>query len=451
MRLILVALFLVLLPSLHVVSNATTQTGTATPIKHVIIVIYENHSVDNLFGVYPFGVPPIVNNVTCSVMRPVNLVEGPGKLMQINVPWIPGIPLYTHPFYINSSTPPDPIEGYTTYHEDYWYATQDGFPLLSGPQSMGYFSYEQVEVLWDYAEEYVLFDNYYSPVLDVTEPNRIAYLVGFPPSFHNDEASGIYSFNETIMYQLSTHNISWGYFVYDLEGIPWPISTLKGVSGNFYNLSVFYQDLQDGNLPSVSWVMFLGGETGKYDMHPPDNVTAGAIAFSQVVNAVMGSRYWNSTAIFFTFDEGGGYYDQVTPPFVNGTSLGQRIPLLVISPYAKEAYVDNYTVSGYTLLAFVDYNWKLPWLTPWVQNSDLQGLLNAFDFSAIRPPIILTPSNWTYPVPLQYPVKYGYVATVNHQVDPSLYSFSFPVYIFVILFVLLAVVMVKRRRSRKVS
>ena len=78
MRLILVALFLVLLPSLHVVSNATTQTGTATPIKHVIIVIYENHSVDNLFGVYPFGVPPIVNNVTCSVMRPVNLVEGPG-------------------------------------------------------------------------------------------------------------------------------------------------------------------------------------------------------------------------------------------------------------------------------------------------------------------------------------------------------------------------------------
>ncbi|BCS93321.1 alkaline phosphatase family protein [Metallosphaera javensis (ex Sakai et al. 2022)] len=444
-----ILLLLILIPALISEIQVRGQS-TVTPIQHVIIVIDENHSFDNLFGVYPFGVPPIINNVTCSVMRPVNLEESPGILRDVRVPLVPGLPWYTSPFYINSSTPPDPQEGYQTYHWDYWYGTEQGFPLFSGSQSMGYFSYEQVGILWDYAEEYVLFDNYYSPVLDVTEPNRIAYLLGFPPSFHNDESSGIYSFNQSIMYQLTLHNMSWGYFVYDLQGIPWPVSTLRGVpDSNFYNLSVFYEDLKDGNLPSVSWVMFLGGSSDRYDMHPPHNVTAGAIAFSQVVNAVMRSEYWNSTAILFTFDEGGGYYDQVTPPYVNGTSLGQRIPLLLISPYAKEGYVDNYTVSGYTLLAFIDYNWRLPWLTSWVENSDLQGFLQAFNFSTARPPLILTPGNWTYPVPLQYPVKYGYVATVDHPVDNLLYSFpSEDLILPVVILILVALaVVVKRRRG----
>jgi len=81
-------------------------------------------------------------------------------------------------------------------------------------------------------------------------------------------------------------------------------------------------------------------------------------------------------------------------------------------------------MSGYTLLAFIDYNWHLPYLTPIVANSDLEGLLAAFDFSRTpRPPIVLTPSNWTYPIPLQYPVHYGYTATVsgNYSGYMSLY------------------------------
>ncbi len=96
-------------------------------------------------------------------------------------------------------------------------------------------------------------------------------------------------------------------------------------------------------------------------------------------------------------------------------TLGERVPLLIISPYAKEGgWIDNYSLSGYTLLAFIDYNWHLPYLTPIVANSDLNGLLAAFNFSQRpRPPIILTPLNWTYPIPLQYPVHYGYVALVK--------------------------------------
>ncbi|AWR98607.1 alkaline phosphatase family protein [Metallosphaera hakonensis] len=425
-----------------------TNSGTVTPIQHVIIVVDENHSFDNIFGIYPFGYPPVRDNVTLSVMRPENYLSQGFP----SIPWIPGVPIYTGPYLLNSSTPPDPQEGYTAYHLDYWYGTTQGFPLFSGSQSLGYFSYEQVGVLWDYAEEYVLFDNFYSPVLDVTEPNRIADLVGLPPTFHNDEASGIYAFNQTIMYQLSLHNVSWDYFVYDLEGTPWPISTLRGVSGfenHFQNLSNFFMDLRNGSLPSVSWVMFLGGGSDKYDMHPPNNVTLGAEEFANVVNAVMESSVWNSTVIFFTFDEGGGYYDQIVPPAINGTSFGQRIPLLLISPYAKEGFVDNYTTSGYTLLGFVDYNWRLPWLTQWVEQSDVNGLLMGFNFSHPRPPLVLTAKNWSCPVPLQYSIHYGYVAIISHPIDPGLYSLQLnDVRLMILsLIMILALLLLRRRKG----
>jgi len=100
----------------------------------------------------------------------------------------------------------------------------------------------------------------------------------------------------------------------------------------------------------------------------------------------------------------------------NYTLLGQRIPLIIISPYAKEGWIDNYTMSGYTLLAFIDYNWHLPYLNKIVANSDVQGLLQAFNFSQVpRKPIILTPNNWTYPIPLQYPIHYGYIATIHNN------------------------------------
>ncbi|TRM73361.1 acid phosphatase, partial [Sulfolobus sp. A20-N-F8] len=149
-----------------------------------------------------------------------------------------------------------------------------------------------------------------------------------------------------------------------------------------------------------------------YDMHPPANLLYGEEKLVEVINAVMESKYWSSTVIFITFDEGGGYYDQVIPPAINHYGLGQRIPLLIISPYAKEAYINNYTLSGYTLLGFIDYNFHLPYITS-LAEMGVDGLLQSFNFSMKpRPPIILTPENWTYPIPLQYPIHYGFIAIV---------------------------------------
>jgi len=426
-------ILIILIPLL--LMNNTFHANTSMTIKHVIIIIEENHSFDNLFGTYPFGYPPIINNITLSVMWPDGLYDNyiqlentkNGVLDWISVPTIPWLPLsYSHSYYANAYDTVDPSEGWTVYHGDYWLGKPIGFVFYSGTQSMAYFSYQQAGILWDYAEEYTLADAYFSPVLGLTEPNRVAYLTGFPPDFFSDEAYNVVPFNETIMYQLEKGNISWGYFVYNINGIPWPLTAFTGINMTYiYDLSVFFKDLDNGSLPAVSWVMFLGGNSDKYDMHPPYNVTASEMELVKVINAVMESKSWNSSVIFITFDEGGGYYDHIAPPAINYYGLGQRVPLFIISPYAKEGYVDNYTISGYTLLAFIDYNWHLPWLTKYVENSDLQGLLQAFNFSSKpRSPIILSPSNWTYPIPLQNPIHYGYIAVVTN--DYKSYTTVYP-------------------------
>lgn len=403
---------------------AAFALAAATPISHVVIIVEENRAFDNLFGLYPFGCPPIVNNVTLSVMWPDGLYKSYTQLLSrcdqadwIDVPLVPWIPQlgYAHPKYAGTAVNENPSEGWAQYHGDYWFGRPVGFVWYSGPQSLEYLSYQQVWPLWDYAEEYVLADNFYAPVLGLTEPNRVADLIGRPPGFYTDSAYGVVPFNESIMYQLSQAGVSWGYYVYGYEGgVPYPLTAFAGASeysSHYHDYSLFLSQLRDCSIPSVSWVMFFGGSDDEYDMHPPHNATAGALKLAELINAVEESPCWNSTAIFITFDEGGGFYDHVVPPAVDPFGLGQRVPLLIISPYAREGWVDNYTMSDYTLLAFIDYNWGLPYLTPEVENSDLPGLLAAFNFSAPpRPPLIITPRNWSYPLPLQYPVHYGYIA-----------------------------------------
>ncbi|MGC8542771.1 MAG: alkaline phosphatase family protein, partial [Vulcanisaeta sp.] len=98
----------------------------------------------------------------------------------------------------------------------------------------------------------------------------------------------------------------------------------------------------------------------------------------------------NSTVIFITWDEFGGYYDHVPPPMINGEPLGIRVPLIVISPYAKEDYVSHTLLTHASLIAFIDYNWGLPALNRYVLESNIP--LDFFYFSMSREPIIFNGS-----------------------------------------------------------
>jgi hypothetical protein len=121
----------------------------------------------------------------------------------------------------------------------------------------------------------------------------------------------------------------------------------------------------------------------------------------------MNSPEWNSTAIFINYDEGGGYYDSVPPPVVGGQQLGFRVPLIMISPYAKENYVSSTPMNHASLLAFLDYNWRMPPLNSFVASSDIPIDMFTFGTSGYqpRPPFSLNLGNLTLPSTINFPLS----------------------------------------------
>ena len=92
----------------------------------------------------------------------------------------------------------------------------------------------------------------------------------------------------------------------------------------------------------------------RYSEHPPGRISAGQAYVTGVINAVMRSPYWDSTAIFLSWDDWGGFYDHVAPPNVNFFGYGLRVPGLVISAYARKGYIDHQTLSHDAYVKFIE-------------------------------------------------------------------------------------------------
>jgi phospholipase C len=148
----------------------------------------------------------------------------------------------------------------------------------------------------------------------------------------------------------------------------------------------FVTDALNGNLASVNWVV-TPNETSD---HPPGSVCAGENDSVAKIDAVMQGPQWGSTAIFLFWDDFGGYYDHVPPPQIYTYGLGPRVPLVIISPYAKPAYVSSTVYSAASLLSFAENVFGLP---PIVEADTLaNNLADSFDFTQNPiPPLILQP------------------------------------------------------------
>ena len=111
--------------------------------------------------------------------------------------------------------------------------------------------------------------------------------------------------------------------------------------GNIQDVTNFYAAARAGTLPAVSWVV----PSGEVSEHPPAPVSFGQSYVTGLINAVMKSPDWDSTAIFLAWDDWGGFYDHVVPPTVDENGYGLRVPAIVISPYAKKGYIDHQILS----------------------------------------------------------------------------------------------------------
>jgi phospholipase C len=123
-----------------------------------------------------------------------------------------------------------------------------------------------------------------------------------------------------------------------------------GQTGNVQTVDNFLTAAKKGTLPAVSWVV----PNGKVSEHPPALVSDGQSYVTSLIDAVMTGPEWSSTAIFLAWDDWGGFYDHVVPPTVDGNGYGLRVPGMVISPYARQGYIDHQTLSFDAYLKFIE-------------------------------------------------------------------------------------------------
>jgi len=134
-------------------------------------------------------------------------------------------------------------------------------------------------------------------------------------------------------------------------------------------------DIASGQLAQVTWVI----PDGRASDHPSSNDGSGPSWVASIVNAIGNSPYWSSTAIFIAWDDWGGWYDHVAPTIHNSYEYGFRVPLIVVSPYAKRGYVSHVTHDFGSLLKFTEKNFNLTSLG--YADALADDLSDCFDFS----------------------------------------------------------------------
>jgi phospholipase C len=180
-----------------------------------------------------------------------------------------------------------------------------------------------------------------------------------------------------LTYLLHKQAVSWGYYVFkgsepDCEndtavtctpvpqgaktpGIWNPLPSFETVRqdhqlGNVQTLTNFFRQAQAGTLPAVSWI----DPNASVSEHPPGLVSAGQTYVTGLVNAIMNSPDYKSTAIFLSWDDWGGFYDHVMPPTADENGYGLRVPGIVISPYARSHVIDHQTLSHDAYNKFIE-------------------------------------------------------------------------------------------------
>jgi phospholipase C len=395
-------------------------------IQHVIIIMQENRSFDTYFGVYPGadGIPMKSGKPTVCNPDPLT-----GKCV---APFVdhkdqnPGAP------HRNADSIAD-VDG----------GKMDGFVAdaakrcssashCAADQVMGYHTRSDIPNYWAYAKNFALDDHMFESVAAWSFSSHLALVSAWAakcpdptnpmscktdiePRDRTDNVPEPFAWTD-LTYLLHKNHISWGYYLDHGEqsttnpnGVPKIWNVMPGFTdvssdnqaGNVKPLNDFMNQAQKGTLPAVSWIV----PDQQDSEHPSALVSTGQAYVTKIINAVMQSSAWSSSAIFLAWDDWGGFYDNVVPPVADSLGYGIRVPALVISPYAKNGYIDPQTLSFDAYLKFIEDDFLggqridpatdgRPDSRPGVRESlsMLGSLQKDFNFSqAPRPPMTLNP------------------------------------------------------------
>ncbi len=359
-----------------------------SPIKHVIVIVKENHTFDNYFGRFPGA-------------------DG-AKTVQIN-----GI--QQKPPRAPDSTP-DINHSFFTAQLAYNHGRMDGFERVSGvtvgtlPLPFAQYGERDIPGYWTYARQFALFDRYFSSVMGPSAPNHLFLVAASsggttsnPRATQGGPACAAPHASITVVTTpgttdrvqacldiptlpdlLVTRGLSWKGYGYWAMGLLHRVYDAPALRRRLVPEEDFRRDIQGSSFPTVAWLV------GERDEHPPRSICDGENWTVEQVNAVMRSRYWNSSLIIITWDDWGGWYDHVAPPQVDPRGLGFRVPAIVISAYAKQGYVSHRLTEHASVPKTIETLFGLPALGS--RDRAANNLLDVLDFTQPpRPPLILEP------------------------------------------------------------
>jgi phospholipase C len=218
----------------------------------------------------------------------------------------------------------------------------DGFYTTDGSNGMGYYTAAELPFYYSLLDNSALCGNYHCSLLGPTWPNRFYFAAGTSGGITTNGIWGYGVFDYPIILDLlDAAGVTWGVYNMNWDSVPF---------GNTDNVFVFWKnfahdqrtlgskgsflnDARKGQLPQVSWL--VSSFAHQKDEHPPADVSVGMALQEELITAVRESPLWDRSAYLLTYDEHGGYFDHVTPPPVDAYGLGVRVPLWVVSPYAK--------------------------------------------------------------------------------------------------------------------
>jgi phospholipase C len=373
-------------------------TGDASPginkIKHIVILMQENRSFDEYFGMYPGadGIPVDGSG------NPTVCVPDPAQGTCVAPFHDPEDENFGGPHGLSALTTDvdgGNMDGFITSFEQSCVSSTDRHCKgngLSQPDLMGYKLRDDIPNYWNYADNFVLQDHMFEPVTGPSMESHLALVSGWS-AYCSDptkastcrnaadtpapvgQQKGFPWADSTLL--MSRAGVSWGYYIFNgtepdcadpnaLTCLPhaqdaptgsfWnplpKFDTVKndGQLGNVQSVTNFVANAQNGTLPSVSWVV----PTASVSDHPQAKVSAGQQYITYLVNQLMQGPEWDSTAVFLTWDDWGGFYDHLATPVVDGSGFGPRVPALLISPWAKHGYIDHQNMSFDSYLRLIE-------------------------------------------------------------------------------------------------
>ncbi|MDA4129479.1 MAG: alkaline phosphatase family protein [Thaumarchaeota archaeon] len=455
-RRVMALLLLFFLVSVSLAPNSSSSQTAANPLKHLIFILQENHSFDNYFGTYPgannlsYAPPccpttlpaaaagPAIQPFHLNVSQPINIVGDelpPGQMYpnasdQLIASSTGG---NVAPFQLPVESSADLYHSWQAAHIDWNNGSMNGF--IAGEasnQTMGYYNRADIPYYWDYASNYVLDDTFYSSLLGPSFPNHLYITSGTSGNITgNPRAKGpdfqlTQYFNLTwtdLAQELSQSGISWKWYTGKANVTApsyWDVLPVFSyfqknpqiLKQNVVSTQNFVNSVQNGTLPSVSWIVpgsvwhpptapFTSSPTIQYcgtSEHPPARPDCGMDYVSYLVNALMNSPYWSSTAIVITWDDYGGFYDHVAPPQEDSFGEGFRVPTIVISPWAKHGYVDHTPYEFSSFLSLVETTFNVASLgTRDSFGVGKNNMMNSFDFSQVPQPVLIEPGTFLGP------------------------------------------------------